>query len=246
MKDLLKSGLGVPADQQRLIYGGKLLEDERTLADHSVDHDATFHLLVRPRGGTAYLCGDCGQTNEIKPKDPIRCRFCGYRILYKMRTKNCAPRSASVEPCAVGSGARRAHCMVQVAPKLAFLARCAFVCAPAPTAGKGRLTHPCLRALAAARSNPIRGEVASSDAMRGNSYRYIRPSATVYGALARSETQQTPLGYIETQVFMNTKYDRYTRAPSTRGSERIPQALRTYAIRAQGNQHDNFQFLTIL
>ena len=47
-------------------------------------------MLVRARGGTAYLCGDCGQTNEIKPKDPIRCRFCGYRILYKMRTKNCA------------------------------------------------------------------------------------------------------------------------------------------------------------
>ena len=35
-----------------------------------------------------YLCGDCGVVNEIKPKDPIRCRFCGYRILYKMRTKN--------------------------------------------------------------------------------------------------------------------------------------------------------------
>lgn len=37
---------------------------------------------------TNYLCGDCGVVNEIKPKDPIRCRFCGYRILYKMRTKN--------------------------------------------------------------------------------------------------------------------------------------------------------------
>lgn len=118
----------MPADQQRLIYGGKLLEDERTLADHSVDHDATFHLLVRPRGGTAYLCGDCGQTNEIKPKDPIRCRFCGYRILYKMRTKNCAPRSASVEPCVVGSCARRALCMVQGAPKLAFLAHALRLC----------------------------------------------------------------------------------------------------------------------
>ena len=37
---------------------------------------------------TNYLCGDCGVVNEIKPKDPIRCRFCDYRILYKMRTKN--------------------------------------------------------------------------------------------------------------------------------------------------------------
>lgn len=29
----------------------------------------------------------CGQVNGIKPADPIRCRTCGYRILYKMRTK---------------------------------------------------------------------------------------------------------------------------------------------------------------
>lgn len=34
-----------------------------------------------------YYCGDCGTKNTIKPKDAIRCRECGYRILYKMRTK---------------------------------------------------------------------------------------------------------------------------------------------------------------
>ena len=34
-----------------------------------------------------YLCGACGQPNGIKPADPIRCRSCGYRILYKVRTK---------------------------------------------------------------------------------------------------------------------------------------------------------------
>ena len=34
-----------------------------------------------------YVCGDCGAANEIRPRDPIRCRFCGYRILYKARTK---------------------------------------------------------------------------------------------------------------------------------------------------------------
>ena len=40
-------------------------------------------------GGSApkYICGDCGAQNEIRPRDPIRCRFCGYRILYKARTK---------------------------------------------------------------------------------------------------------------------------------------------------------------
>ena len=29
----------------------------------------------------------CGADNDIKPKDPIRCRECGYRIMYKKRTK---------------------------------------------------------------------------------------------------------------------------------------------------------------
>eukprot|EP01036_Dinobryon_divergens_P033259 gene33257-43003_t len=35
----------------------------------------------------SYQCGACGQLNGIKPQDPIRCRTCGYRILYKTRTK---------------------------------------------------------------------------------------------------------------------------------------------------------------
>lgn len=36
---------------------------------------------------TAYICGDCGAENTLKPGDVIRCRECGYRILYKKRTK---------------------------------------------------------------------------------------------------------------------------------------------------------------
>jgi DNA-directed RNA polymerase I, II, and III subunit RPABC4 len=36
---------------------------------------------------TTYVCGDCHKENEIKPRDPIRCVECGYRIMYKKRTK---------------------------------------------------------------------------------------------------------------------------------------------------------------
>lgn len=39
--------------------------------------------------GTAnvvYICGDCGTENTLKQGDVIRCRDCGYRILYKKRT----------------------------------------------------------------------------------------------------------------------------------------------------------------
>ncbi|EFP07909.1 CRE-RPB-12 protein [Caenorhabditis remanei] len=34
-----------------------------------------------------YICGECHGENEIKPKDAIRCRECGYRILYKKRCR---------------------------------------------------------------------------------------------------------------------------------------------------------------
>ena len=74
---------------------------------------------------TNYLCGDCGVVNEIKPKDPIRCRFCGYRILYKMRTKNCACAlcAASLPPC----GARRPPCGMTHDPRLLCFPRLAVI-----------------------------------------------------------------------------------------------------------------------
>eukprot|EP00842_Homolaphlyctis_polyrhiza_P005455 jgi/Hompol1/5910/HPOL_002687-RA len=34
-----------------------------------------------------YTCGECGVDNQIKPREPIRCKDCGYRIMYKKRTK---------------------------------------------------------------------------------------------------------------------------------------------------------------
>ncbi|KAK6947275.1 RNA polymerase archaeal subunit P/eukaryotic subunit RPABC4, partial [Dillenia turbinata] len=35
----------------------------------------------------SYICGDCGMDNTLKPGDVIQCRECGYRILYKKRTR---------------------------------------------------------------------------------------------------------------------------------------------------------------
>lgn len=37
------------------------------------------------------LPSDCGQDNQLKPGDHVQCRECGYRILYKKRTKRGAP-----------------------------------------------------------------------------------------------------------------------------------------------------------
>ncbi|KAM3279965.1 hypothetical protein ACQJBY_047006 [Aegilops geniculata] len=46
---------GMSQEQQRLIFGGKPLEDERSLAEYNVNKDSTLHLLLHLPGG--FRCG---------------------------------------------------------------------------------------------------------------------------------------------------------------------------------------------
>ncbi|RYP28450.1 hypothetical protein DL767_007211 [Monosporascus sp. MG133] len=69
IKEKVEEKEGIPPVQQRLIYGGKQMVDDKTATEYALEGGATLHLVLALRGGRSFAEGP-GGSREL-PSRPL-------------------------------------------------------------------------------------------------------------------------------------------------------------------------------
>ncbi|CAB9513141.1 Polyubiquitin (Fragment) [Seminavis robusta] len=48
---MIQKGYDIPMKEQRLVFAGRSLEDDKMLSDFNIQNESTLHLILRLRGG---------------------------------------------------------------------------------------------------------------------------------------------------------------------------------------------------
>ena len=67
LKSLIEKVEQYAPDQQRIVYCGKQLSDEKQLKDYPIQPDVTIHLIIRLRGGMYH------ETSSRKDNELLQC-----------------------------------------------------------------------------------------------------------------------------------------------------------------------------
>ena len=71
VKQKIQDKEGIPPDQQRLVFGGRQLEDCRTLMDYTIQKEFSLHLILRLRGGMMHESSAQKDMEKLKVVEEI-------------------------------------------------------------------------------------------------------------------------------------------------------------------------------